>query len=82
MLVFLVVRFLVITHVHPELQLSMLDCIVFGSVLSSTDPVTILAIFHQMRVDPKLYAIIFGESILNDSVAIVLFKYVRLQLFF
>ncbi|KAJ3038410.1 monovalent cation:H+ antiporter, CPA1 (nhx1), partial [Rhizophlyctis rosea] len=50
-----------------------LDCIVFGSILSSTDPVTILAIFHQMKVDPKLYAIIFGESILNDSVAIVLF---------
>ncbi|KAJ3094380.1 monovalent cation:H+ antiporter, CPA1 (nhx1), partial [Phlyctochytrium planicorne] len=55
------------------LNLTFLDCIVFGAILSSTDPVTVLAIFHQMRVDPKLYAIIFGESILNDSVAIVLF---------
>ncbi|KAI9102018.1 Sodium/hydrogen exchanger family-domain-containing protein [Phlyctochytrium arcticum] len=54
--------------------LSKIDSIVFGAILSSTDPVTILAIFHQLRVDPKLYAIIFGESILNDSVAIVLFK--------
>ncbi len=27
-----------------------------------------------MKVDPKLYAIIFGESVLNDSVAIVLFS--------
>ncbi|KAJ3019346.1 monovalent cation:H+ antiporter, CPA1 (nhx1) [Thoreauomyces humboldtii] len=73
-LVYMAVHFLSFTHIHPELELSMLDCIVFGSILSSTDPVTILAIFHQLRVDPKLYAIIFGESILNDSVAIVLFK--------
>lgn len=47
---------------------------VFGAILSSTDPVTVLAIFSQLKVDPKLYTIIFGESILNDSVAIVLFS--------
>ncbi|KAJ3193087.1 monovalent cation:H+ antiporter, CPA1 (nhx1), partial [Irineochytrium annulatum] len=62
----------VLTGLH-SMSLTLLDCIVFGAILSSTDPVTILAIFHQMKVDPKLYAIIFGESILNDSVAIVLF---------
>ncbi|KAJ3327811.1 monovalent cation:H+ antiporter, CPA1 (nhx1) [Blyttiomyces sp. JEL0837] len=60
-------------HGLHHMGMSLLDCMVFGSLLSSTDPVTILAIFHQMKVDPKLYAIIFGESILNDSVAIVLF---------
>ncbi|KAI8817621.1 Sodium/hydrogen exchanger family-domain-containing protein [Fimicolochytrium jonesii] len=73
-LVKLAVNFLEITHIHTALNLTMLDCIVFGAILSSTDPVTILSIFHQAKVDPKLYAIIFGESILNDSVAIVLFK--------
>ncbi|KAI8805081.1 Sodium/hydrogen exchanger family-domain-containing protein [Cladochytrium replicatum] len=56
------------------LKLSFLDAMVFGAILSSTDPVTVLAIFHQNKVDPKLYAIIFGESLLNDSVAIVLFS--------
>ncbi|KAJ3297654.1 monovalent cation:H+ antiporter, CPA1 (nhx1) [Borealophlyctis nickersoniae] len=72
-----IIKFLNLTHWHPfesDIQMNLLDCIVFGAILSSTDPVTILAIFHQVRVDPKLYAIIFGESILNDSVAIVLFK--------
>ncbi|KAJ3129913.1 monovalent cation:H+ antiporter, CPA1 (nhx1) [Nowakowskiella sp. JEL0407] len=54
--------------------MSFLDCMIFGAILSSTDPVTVLAIFHQNRVDPKLYSIIFGESLLNDSVAIVLFS--------
>ncbi|KAI8851407.1 Sodium/hydrogen exchanger family-domain-containing protein [Chytridium lagenaria] len=68
----LLIYLIVLTGIHG-LELTFLDCIVFGAILSSTDPVTVLAIFHQMRVDPKLYAIIFGESILNDSVAIVLF---------
>ncbi|KAJ3272546.1 monovalent cation:H+ antiporter, CPA1 (nhx1) [Terramyces sp. JEL0728] len=56
------------------LQIDALDCIIIGAILSSTDPVTILSIFHQLKVDSKLYAIIFGESLLNDSVAIVLFS--------
>src|SRR5690606_18846913 len=38
------------------------------------DTVTILAIFYQLRVDIKLYALVFGESALNDAVAIVLFR--------
>ncbi|CCA69303.1 probable NHX1-Na+/H+ exchanger of the prevacuolar compartment-involved in salt tolerance [Serendipita indica DSM 11827] len=49
------------------LNLSILDCLVFGSTLSATDPVTILSVFTQYKVDPKLYSIIFGESLLNDA---------------
>ncbi|KAJ3336216.1 monovalent cation:H+ antiporter, CPA1 (nhx1), partial [Kappamyces sp. JEL0680] len=69
----LLLHLLVAVGLHG-LQLSLLDCIIVGSILSSTDPVTILSLFHQLKVDPKLYAIIFGESLLNDSVAIVLFS--------
>ncbi|KAK9449356.1 Sodium/hydrogen exchanger family-domain-containing protein [Limtongia smithiae] len=46
----------------------------FGATLSATDPVTILSIFNTYQVDPKLYTIIFGESILNDAVSIVMFE--------
>lgn len=35
---------------------------------------TILAIFNSYKVDPKLYTVIFGESILNDAIAIVIFE--------
>ncbi|GAA5884475.1 hypothetical protein JCM3774_005579 [Rhodotorula dairenensis] len=56
------------------LSLTIVECLLFGSTLSATDPVTILAIFNQLHVDPKLYAVIFGESILNDAVAIVMFE--------
>ncbi|KAK3062752.1 monovalent cation:H+ antiporter, CPA1 (nhx1), partial [Teratosphaeriaceae sp. CCFEE 6253] len=45
-----------------------------GATLSATDPITILAIFNTYKVDPKLYTLIFGESILNDAIAIVLFE--------
>lgn len=41
--------------------------------------VTVLAIFHDLNVDVDLYALVFGESVLNDAVAIIL---VRLDLFF
>ncbi len=56
-----------------SLALSLLECLIFGSTLSATDPVTILAIFNNYKVDPQLYSIIFGESILNDAVSIVMF---------
>lgn len=56
------------------LDMTFVDAISVGATLSATDPVTILAIFNTYKVDPKLYTIIFGESILNDAVAIVLFE--------
>lgn len=34
--------------------------------------VTVLAIFNELKVDVDLYALLFGESVLNDAVAIVL----------
>lgn len=57
-----------------SLDLGLIECLVFGSTLSATDPVTILAIFNQYKVDPKLYTIIFGESLLNDAVSIVMYE--------
>ncbi|XP_062869881.1 sodium/hydrogen exchanger 6b [Trichomycterus rosablanca] len=48
------------------------DCLFFGAIISATDPVTVLAIFNELQVDVDLYALLFGESVLNDAVAIVL----------
>uniref|UniRef100_A0A8C1K602 Sodium/hydrogen exchanger n=1 Tax=Cyprinus carpio TaxID=7962 RepID=A0A8C1K602_CYPCA len=48
------------------------DCLFFGSIVSATDPVTVLAIFNELQVDADLYALLFGESVLNDAVAVVL----------
>ncbi|KAL7626391.1 monovalent cation:H+ antiporter, CPA1 (nhx1) [Parahypoxylon ruwenzoriense] len=56
------------------LDMTFVDAISVGATLSATDPVTILAIFNTYKVDPKLYTVIFGESILNDAIAIVIFE--------
>uniref|UniRef100_A0A8C2WCK3 Sodium/hydrogen exchanger n=1 Tax=Cyclopterus lumpus TaxID=8103 RepID=A0A8C2WCK3_CYCLU len=48
------------------------DCLFFGALISATDPVTVLAIFNDLDADGDLYALLFGESVLNDAVAIVL----------
>ncbi|KAL3446247.1 sodium/hydrogen exchanger 3 [Aspergillus insuetus] len=55
-------------------SISFVEAISVGATLSATDPVTILAIFNLYKVEPKLYTVIFGESILNDAIAIVLFE--------
>jgi solute carrier family 9 (sodium/hydrogen exchanger), member 6/7 len=56
------------------LSISFVEAFSVGATLSATDPVTILAIFNFYKVEPKLYTVIFGESILNDAIAIVLFE--------
>lgn len=53
-------------------KLSFIESFAFGSLISAVDPVATLAIFQALDVDPVLNMLVFGESILNDAVAIVL----------
>jgi NhaP-type Na+/H+ or K+/H+ antiporter len=46
----------------------------YGALMSATDPIAALATYNSLKVDPLLNALVFGESALNDSVAIVLFN--------
>jgi sodium/hydrogen exchanger-like protein 6/7 len=54
------------------IDMTLNDSFSLGAIISATDPVTVLAVFQQLGVEPDLYAVIFGESMLNDAVAIVL----------
>ena len=54
--------------------LSFIECLAFGSLISATDPVSVLGIMKDISADSKLYNLIFGESIFNDAVAIVLYQ--------
>mmetsp|Transcript_28220 Transcript_28220/g.41689 ORF Transcript_28220/g.41689 Transcript_28220/m.41689 type:complete len:732 (-) Transcript_28220:551-2746(-) len=56
-------------------SLPLLDSLLFGSLISSIDPVATLGILSGVGVSQTdtLYTLIFGESLLNDGVAIVLF---------
>lgn len=55
---------------------SPMEALVFGSLISAVDPVATLSIMGnpELNCDTLLYSLVFGESVLNDAVAIVLFK--------
>ena len=50
------------------------ELLTFGALISATDPVSTLAVFEAKRVDSQLFYLVFGESVLNDAVGLVLFN--------
>lgn len=50
------------------------EATVFGSLISATDPVSVLSIFKEINANTKLNSLIFGESILNDAITLTLYR--------
>jgi len=48
--------------------------LLFGSIISATDPVSVLALFKKLGVSKKLSAIVEGESLFNDGTGVVIFQ--------
>ncbi|KAG2443406.1 hypothetical protein HXX76_001764 [Chlamydomonas incerta] len=55
-------------------KMPLLANLTFGALISATDPVTVLAVFQRLNAQPDLYMNVFGESVLNDAVGMVLFN--------
>ncbi len=53
-----------------------MEALLFGALISAVDPAATLSVMGapELHCDPLLYSLVFGESVLNDAVAIVLFK--------
>lgn len=58
-------------------EFSIKDSFAFGSVISATDTVSVLSIFKAMDADENLYAIVFGESVFNDAICIVMYDTIK-----
>ena len=55
-------------------EFSLKSSLLFGALISSTDPVTTLSVFNDSPINPDVHAIVLGESVMNDAVSIVYFE--------
>ena len=58
------------------INFSISEILLFASVISATDTIAALTFIHE-ETEPKLFAILFGEGVINDAVCIVLYRILR-----
>lgn len=59
--------------IHWVFGIPVMIALVFGSIISATDPVAVISVFKEMGVPKRLSMILEGESLFNDGTAVVLF---------
>lgn len=60
--------------IHTLTGIDLSVALVFGAMISATDPISVLALLKKSGIDKRLVTILEGESLLNDATAVVLFR--------
>jgi len=60
--------------VYWTIGLPILTALLFGAIISATDPISVLAIFRDLNMNRRLSVLVEGESLLNDGTAAALFQ--------
>lgn len=61
---------------HFSLGIPLMAALLFGAMISATDPISVLALFRKLGMDKRLTMVLEGESLFNDGTAVVMFKIV------
>jgi monovalent cation:H+ antiporter, CPA1 family len=62
------------TVIHFGIGLAWPSAMLFGAMISATDPVSVLAIFKKLGAPKRLTTIVESESLFNDGTAVVVFR--------
>jgi len=70
----IVCTFVVGLALWPISPVGLLACVILGAIIATTDPVAVVAIFHDIGAPRRLSTLVQGESLFNDAAAIAIYS--------